>query len=83
MTVEEIYIELTNIRDDMNRKNAHTGLGQIEDLINKIESDDESAEFNHEFEKWMMGRFEEPEWDEGYTRYNLEEAFKAGLRNEH
>ena len=33
-----------------------------------------------EFEKWMKKQFEEPEWDEGYTRYDMLIAFSAGSK---
>jgi hypothetical protein len=31
-----------------------------------------------DFEKWMKKTFDEPEWDEGWNRQNVEDAFNAG-----
>jgi len=30
------------------------------------------------FEKWMKKTFDEPEWDEGWNRQNMADAFEAG-----
>lgn len=30
------------------------------------------------FETWMKETFDEPEWDEGYTRADMQKAFEAG-----
>lgn len=33
------------------------------------------------FEKWMKNEFDEPDWDEGWTRGHMLEAFEAGRKS--
>ena len=35
-----------------------------------------------EFEQWMKDTFEEPEWDEGWTRNDMQKAYESGVQAE-
>lgn len=70
-------MKLKLLRNIAPKKFNDVALGLPMDLTTKLMKL-KMDEIKTKFEQWMQNNFDEPEWDEGWNRANMEYAFRCG-----